>query len=69
MSSITSITLNSQCPRPRWNILTRLPTNRERILEELTGRVYYVGGSYEGYFEGNSWINNASDIYEEPRAH
>ncbi|KAG9240328.1 hypothetical protein BJ878DRAFT_571127 [Calycina marina] len=40
-----------------------------RILEELTGRVYYdVGGFYERYFEGKSWTNNARDIYEESRA-
>ena len=41
----------------------------QRILEELTGRVYYdVGGFYERYFEGKSWTNNARDIYEESRA-
>ncbi len=41
----------------------------QRILEELTGRIYYdVGGFYERYFEGKSWTNNARDIYEEPRA-
>jgi hypothetical protein len=41
----------------------------QRILEELTGRVYYdVGGFYERYFEGKSWTNNAKDIYEESRA-
>ncbi|PMD50233.1 uncharacterized protein K444DRAFT_546501, partial [Hyaloscypha bicolor E] len=35
----------------------------------LTGRVYYdVGGSYERYFEGKSWTNNARDIYEDSRA-
>jgi hypothetical protein len=37
----------------------------QRILEELTGRVFYdVGGFYERYFEGKSWTNNARDIYE-----
>ncbi|KAG9237290.1 hypothetical protein BJ875DRAFT_533004 [Amylocarpus encephaloides] len=37
----------------------------QRILEELTGRVYYdVGGFYEQYFEGKSWSNKARDIYE-----
>ncbi|KAJ8067034.1 hypothetical protein OCU04_004414 [Sclerotinia nivalis] len=41
----------------------------QRILEELTGRVYYdVGGFYERYFEGKSWTNNIRDIYEESRA-
>lgn len=36
----------------------------QRILEELTGRVYYdVGGFYERYFEGKVWTNNAMDIY------
>ena len=41
----------------------------QRILEELTGRVYYdVGGFYERYFEGKSWTNNARDIYEKSRA-
>jgi hypothetical protein len=41
----------------------------QRILEELTGRVYYdVGGFYERYFEGKSWTNNIRNIYEESRA-
>jgi hypothetical protein len=41
----------------------------QRILEELTGRVYYdVGGFCERYFEGKVWTNNARDIYEESRA-
>ena len=41
----------------------------QRILEELTGRVYYdVGGFYERYFEGKSWASNARDIYEQSRA-
>jgi hypothetical protein len=41
----------------------------QRILEELTGRVYYdVGGFYERYFKGKSWTNKARDIYEESRA-
>ncbi len=41
----------------------------QRILEELTGRVYYdVGGFYERYFEGKVWTNNGRDIYEESRA-
>jgi hypothetical protein len=41
----------------------------QRILEELTGRVYYdVRGFYERYFEGKVWTNNARDIYEESRA-
>ncbi|KAH6667401.1 hypothetical protein B0J14DRAFT_178227 [Halenospora varia] len=41
----------------------------QRILEELTGRVYYdVGGFYERYFEGKSWTNNTRDVYEESRA-
>ena len=41
----------------------------QRILEELTGRVYYdVGGFYERYFQGKSWTNNARDIYEVSRA-
>jgi hypothetical protein len=40
----------------------------QRILEELTGRVYYdVGGFYERYFKGKSWTNKARDIYEESR--
>ena len=37
----------------------------QRILEELTGRVYYdVGGFFERYFEGKAWMKNARDIYE-----
>jgi hypothetical protein len=41
----------------------------QRILEELTGRVYCdVGGFYERYFEGKPWTNNARDIYAESRA-
>lgn len=37
----------------------------QRIVEGLTGRVYYdVGGFYERYFEGKVWTNNARDIYE-----
>jgi hypothetical protein len=41
----------------------------QRILEELTGRVYYdIGGFYERYFEGKVWTNNARDIYEKSRA-
>jgi hypothetical protein len=41
----------------------------QRILEELTGRVYSdVGSFYERYFEGKCWTNNAWDIYEESRA-
>jgi hypothetical protein len=41
----------------------------QRILEELTGRVYYdVGGFYERYFEEKWWTKKARDIYEEPRA-
>ncbi|OBT60178.1 hypothetical protein VE03_10902 [Pseudogymnoascus sp. 23342-1-I1] len=40
----------------------------QRILEELTGRVYYdVGGFFERYFEGKVWMNNARDIYEESK--
>ncbi|OBT82162.1 hypothetical protein VE02_10023 [Pseudogymnoascus sp. 03VT05] len=40
----------------------------QRILEELTGRVYYgVGGFFERYFEGKIWTNNARDIYENLR--
>ncbi|KAF2802994.1 uncharacterized protein BDZ99DRAFT_503654 [Mytilinidion resinicola] len=41
----------------------------QRILEKLTGRVYFdVGGFYERYFEGKCWANTARDIYEESRA-
>ncbi|KAH8598594.1 hypothetical protein B0O99DRAFT_700179 [Bisporella sp. PMI_857] len=41
----------------------------QRILEELTGCVYYdVGGFYERYFEGKPWTNNVRDIYKESRA-
>jgi hypothetical protein len=41
----------------------------QRILEELTGRVYYdVGGFYEQYFEGKWWTTKARDIYEESKA-
>jgi hypothetical protein len=40
----------------------------QRILEELTERVYYdVRGFYERYFEGKSWTKKALDIYEEAR--
>jgi hypothetical protein len=41
----------------------------QRILEELTGRVYYdVGGFYERYFEGKAWTKKIMDIYEEAKA-
>ncbi|KAG9236064.1 hypothetical protein BJ875DRAFT_541575 [Amylocarpus encephaloides] len=41
----------------------------QRILEELTGRVYSdVGGFFERYFEGKTWTNKAGSIYEESRA-
>lgn len=40
----------------------------QRILEELTGRVYYdVKGFYERYFEDKSWSSNVRDIYEKSR--
>jgi hypothetical protein len=40
----------------------------QRILEELTGRVYYdVGEFFERYFEGKVWTNNTRDIYEKSR--
>ncbi|KFY02814.1 hypothetical protein V490_00391, partial [Pseudogymnoascus sp. VKM F-3557] len=40
----------------------------QRILEELTGRVYYdVGDFFERYFEGKVWTNNARDTYENSR--
>ena len=40
----------------------------QRILEELTGRVYYsVGEFFERYFEGKVWTNNTRDIYENSR--
>jgi hypothetical protein len=39
------------------------------LTRELTGRIYYdVGGFYEGYFEGKSWMNNARYINEESGA-
>ncbi|EDN94548.1 hypothetical protein SS1G_10422 [Sclerotinia sclerotiorum 1980 UF-70] len=41
----------------------------QRILEELTGRVYYdIGGFYEQYFKGKSWTKNTRDIYGKSRA-
>jgi len=41
----------------------------QRILEELTGRVYCnVGGFYERYFKGKPLTNSARDIYVESRA-
>jgi hypothetical protein len=41
----------------------------QRILEELTGRVYYdVGGFCKRYFEEKTWSKQARDIYEESRA-
>jgi hypothetical protein len=41
----------------------------QRILEELTGRVYLnVRGFYKRYFKGKSWTNNARDIYKGSRA-
>lgn len=41
----------------------------QRILEELTGRVYYdVRGFFERHFEEKTWANNVRDIYEESRA-
>lgn len=40
-----------------------------RILEELTGRVYYdVGGFFERYFEERAWSNKANDICEQSMA-
>jgi len=37
----------------------------QRILEELTGRVYYdVGGFFERYFHGKVWTKNTRDIYK-----
>jgi hypothetical protein len=40
----------------------------QRIIEELTGSVYYdVGGFYERYFGGKPWTN-ARDIYNHSRA-
>ncbi|KAH9204398.1 hypothetical protein DL95DRAFT_529276 [Leptodontidium sp. 2 PMI_412] len=41
----------------------------QRILEELTGRVYYdVEGFYERYFERKTWSNKAGDICEKSMA-
>ena len=41
----------------------------QRILEELTRRVYYnVEGFYERYFEEKTWSNKAGDIYEKSMA-
>lgn len=41
----------------------------QRILEEITRRVYYdVGHFHKRYFKGKAWTNNAKDIYEESRA-
>lgn len=41
----------------------------QRILEELTGRVYYDVGEFFGrYFEEKTWSNRAGSIYEESRA-
>jgi hypothetical protein len=41
----------------------------QRILEELTGRVYYdVGGYFERYFEEKSWSNKAGNIYRKSMA-
>ncbi|KAG9231374.1 hypothetical protein BJ875DRAFT_506723 [Amylocarpus encephaloides] len=41
----------------------------QRILEEITGRVYYdVGHFHKRYFEGKAWTNSTKDIYEESRA-
>jgi len=37
----------------------------QRILEEVTGRVYYDGEGFERYVDGKSWTNKARDIYEE----
>jgi Fungal protein kinase len=39
----------------------------QRILEELTGRVYYDVEGFDRYVEGKSWTNKARDIYEELR--
>ncbi len=40
----------------------------QRILEELTGRVYYdIGEFFERYFEGKVWTDNAKDIYEKSK--
>jgi hypothetical protein len=36
----------------------------QRILEELTSRVYYdVGGFYERFFQGKTWTNKGLEIY------
>ncbi|THV43834.1 hypothetical protein BGAL_0875g00010 [Botrytis galanthina] len=41
----------------------------QRILEELTGRVYNnVEGFYERYFKGKSWTKDTRDIYKKSRA-
>ncbi|KAG9228380.1 hypothetical protein BJ875DRAFT_389540 [Amylocarpus encephaloides] len=41
----------------------------QRILEELTGRVFYdVEGFYERYFEVKTWSNKAGDICEKSMA-
>ncbi|CAM6004313.1 unnamed protein product [Sphagnum balticum] len=40
----------------------------QRILEELTGRVYYdVEGFFERYFDDQAWTAQARDIYEQSR--
>ena len=42
----------------------------QRIVEELTGRVYMdVGGFYDRYFEGKAWSSTANDIVERSRVH
>ncbi|KAH6712128.1 hypothetical protein BKA61DRAFT_80188 [Leptodontidium sp. MPI-SDFR-AT-0119] len=53
---------------PKWLYDKAHEEVDQRILEELTGRVYYdVGGFYERYFERKSWTNNAKHIYEQSR--
>jgi hypothetical protein len=40
----------------------------QRILEELTGRVYDdVGDFHERYFEGKAWTNKTKNIYDQSR--
>ncbi|KAH6704139.1 hypothetical protein BKA61DRAFT_680388 [Leptodontidium sp. MPI-SDFR-AT-0119] len=53
---------------PKWLYDKAHEEVDQRILDELTGRVYYdVGGFNERYFERKSWTNNAKHIYEQSR--
>jgi len=66
--SATASRAFSRNPIPKWLYDKAHEEVDQRILDELTSRVYYdVGGFYERYFEGKYWTDNAKHIYEQSR--